>query len=66
MAKDEKNGREGPDLTALNIMGVPREGVVDTLDPGDVWKLYTKGVEFNSAINLDETVRVNENFFIGE
>lgn len=30
------------------------------------WKLYEKGLAFHSAINLDETVRVNENFFIGK
>lgn len=53
-----------PDLTALNIMGV--KGGVDKLEPDQVWKLYEKGVEFNAGINLDETVRVNENFFIGK
>ena len=31
-----------------------------------VWKLYQKGRDFNTAINLDDTVRVNENFFIGK
>lgn len=30
------------------------------------WKLYEKGLAFHSAINLEETVRVNENFFIGK
>ena len=30
------------------------------------WSLYEKGRKFNSAIDLDETVRVNENFFIGK
>lgn len=55
-----------PDLTALNIMGIKGAGAPDKLDPDKVWKLYSKGVEFNNAINLDETVRVNENFFIGK
>lgn len=55
-----------PDLTALNVMGVPSAGGESKLDPDQVWKLYQKGVEFNAGINLDETVRVNENFFIGK
>ncbi len=29
------------------------------------WDFYEKGLQFNNAINLDETVRVNENFFVG-
>lgn len=52
-----------PDLTALNIMGATESG---KLDPDRAWKLYEKGVDFNASINLDETVRVNENFFIGK
>lgn len=64
--EENKRTEEKPDLTALNIMGVSGEGSVDKLDPGQVWKLYEKGVEFNNGINLDETVRVNENFFIGK
>lgn len=30
------------------------------------WKLYEDGLAFNNAINLNETVRVNENFYIGK
>ena len=30
-----------------------------------VWEFYEKGRQFNDAINLDETVRANENFYIG-
>lgn len=30
------------------------------------WRLYRKGLDFNAQINLEETVRVNENFFIGK
>ena len=30
------------------------------------WEMYQKGLGFNQQINLDETVRVNENFFIGK
>jgi len=31
-----------------------------------VWSFYQKGLVFNSAVNLDETVKSNENFFIGK
>jgi len=30
------------------------------------WEMYQKGLGYNQQINLDETVRVNENFFIGK
>lgn len=29
------------------------------------WSFYQKGLQFNNSINLDETVKSNENFFIG-
>lgn len=29
------------------------------------WEMYEKGLGFNTQINLEETVNVNENFFIG-
>lgn len=32
----------------------------------DVYNLYTKGMLYNRQINLDETVKVNENFYIGK
>lgn len=31
-----------------------------------VWKQFTKGLDFNSKIKLADTVKVNENFFIGK
>ena len=31
-----------------------------------VWKEYEKGLAFKAQIGLFETVRVNENFFIGK
>lgn len=31
-----------------------------------VWKQFSKGLEFNQRIDLADTVRVNENFFIGK
>lgn len=30
------------------------------------WKLYERGRDFNNRINLEETVKSNENFFIGK
>ena len=30
-----------------------------------IWKEYEKGLDFNAKIGLDETVKTNENFFIG-
>lgn len=30
------------------------------------WEFYEKGLQFNSAINLDETVKANENFYVGK
>ena len=30
------------------------------------WEMYSKGLAFNVQINLDETVQVNENFFVGK
>ena len=31
-----------------------------------VWSFYEDGITFNNAIDLDETVKANENFFIGK
>lgn len=31
-----------------------------------VWSFYEDGLKFNTAIDLDETVRANENFFVGK
>ena len=30
------------------------------------WEFYQRGLEFNNLINLEETVEVNENFYIGK
>lgn len=35
-------------------------------DPKSGYGLYQKGLSFNTSINLNETVRVNENFYIGK
>lgn len=60
MSKDKNK----PDTSGLDLLGSgPEENV---LSPGYIWKLYKKGLDFNASINLDETVRVNENFFVGK
>lgn len=38
----------------------------DKPTPEIVWGFYEKGLVFNNAVNLDETVKSNENFFIGK
>lgn len=35
-------------------------------NPQTGYALYQKGLSFNTSINLNDTVRVNENFFIGK
>ena len=35
-------------------------------NPRITFEMYQKGLGLNTQINLDETVRVNENFFIGK
>ena len=40
-------------------------GKEDRPDHESAWKLYEKGQEFNQSIRLEDTVKVNENFFIG-
>lgn len=37
----------------------------DMPDVQTAWTYYEKGLQFNNSINLEETVRVNENMFIG-
>lgn len=38
----------------------------DEPDVITAWQLYEKGREFNDAINLDDTVRANSNFYVGK
>lgn len=56
--------KQTPDTSGLNLTGLP--GQDTTPNCASVWKLYEKGLAFHASINLDETVRVNENFFIGK
>ena len=58
--------KTAPDVSALDTLGLylTEESKMPTHE--SVWKLFTKAQAFNNAINLDETVKVNENFFIGK
>ncbi len=60
MPKREKK----PDTSGLNTYSLGRESKLP--DCGTAWKLYERGLDFNASINLEDTVRVNENFFIGK
>lgn len=55
-----------PDVSGLDTLGLHLTGEAKMPTRESVWKLYTKAQAFNNAINLEETVKVNENFFIGE
>ena len=37
-----------------------------TPDCKSAWKLYQQGRDFNTAINLEDTVQKNENFYVGK
>jgi hypothetical protein len=44
-------------------------GIFGSSDMPDIvsgWALYEDALIFDTAINLNETVRVNENFYIGK
>lgn len=60
MPKREKK----PDTSGLNTYSLGKESKLP--DCGTAWKLYERGLDFNSSINLEDTVRVNEDFFIGK
>ena len=38
----------------------------DEPDVDVVWDFYEEGIDWNASINLDETVKANENFFVGK
>lgn len=44
----------------------PREREREEQSPDKVWKEYEKGVSFKTSLNLYETVKVNEDFFVGK
>lgn len=41
-------------------------GTKDVPDERIAWRLYDKGIGYNSQLNLNETVKGNENFYIGK
>lgn len=55
--------RKEVESSALHPLG---DGTASGVNPELVWKLYQKALAFNAAINLEETVQVNENFFVGK
>lgn len=60
-----KTKTERPDTSCLNT-GRYSDGESPMPTPESVNALYQKGLGFNAAIDLEDTVRVNENFFIGK
>lgn len=58
MSKTER----APSTAALDL----RDGRGVTLSAETVWGMYERGLSFNAALDLNETVRVNEDFFIGK
>lgn len=59
---DEIKRRKGPDTSALDTA----EGRSIAVTAESIWALFEKGRGFNARMDLEETVRVNENFFIGK
>lgn len=60
----ETKDSEMPDVSGLDTRGTGEYKGLPTHEQG--WKLYQRGVSFNASIGLNETVRANENFFIGK
>lgn len=54
--------KKGPDTSALDTA----EGRSLPVTAERVWAMYERGRGFNARMDLEETVRVNENFFIGK
>lgn len=63
-AEETKRKPKGPDTSGLHTEKAGGENKLP--DHESVWKKYEKCLAFNASINLNETVRVNENFFIGK
>lgn len=61
MAEKSKNKM---DTSGLDTFGKEDGSRAPTCE--SVWKLYERGLAYNASIDLNETVRVNENFFIGK
>ena len=59
-----ETSKQVPDTSGLYTHKAGEDGALPTHDM--VWKRYLKCLAFNTSIDLNETVRVNENFFIGK
>ncbi len=57
--KQRRSHKKGPDVCGLF-------GEHDAPDHNLVWDFYERARSFNMAIDLDETVKTNENFFVGK
>lgn len=49
------------DENSLNLFGSAGK-----ISPAIAWNFYQSGLNFNNQINLDATVKSNENFYIGK
>ena len=58
------SGKAMPDVSGLDTRGTGEYKGLPTHEQG--WKLYQRGVSYNASIGLNDTVRANENFFIGK
>ncbi len=47
-------------MIKLGIFAGEEKPTVET-----AWQFYEKGLSVNRQVNLDETVKTNENFFVG-
>lgn len=56
----KKTGKSGPEG---DTAGGSMKADFDLMQ---AWEEYERGLSFNDSINLDDTVEVNENFFIGK
>lgn len=56
--------KKNPDTSGLETYSLGKESRLP--DCFTAWKLYERGLDFNASINLEDTVRVNENFFVGK
>lgn len=42
-----------------------KEVEMKDITPQSVWREYEKMLSYNESVNLEDTVQVNENFFVG-
>lgn len=56
--------KDMPDVSGLDTRGTGEYKGLPTHEQG--WKLYQRGVAYNASIGLNDTVKANENFFVGK